>query len=365
MMYWKKKELMWAVEDIQVYRYMQMFKEANENRIRQKEKEDISLTELMENYMKDELYFEGMKNKTIRKRIKKTIPKCRFEDHRLWDPSMQEAEVFQDGQAKDSKEEKKAIWQETRDLLFGNGMLKEEEKEQILQTKLEKQKRTKVHGSTGLQLENEVELEEGNINSYQALLEEITSLSEQIHEEQEIDKILYQYGLELYGDVPLVEPEELNEKYCLHTLVIAVDTSGSCTPMAKKFLQELVAIFEEIKKIGKIEHICYLECDAEITKQKSFYEIDEFTAFGKKHSFHGGGGTDFTPVFEYTDDLVRAGEQVDALFYITDGDGEFPFYEEVPPYKVYFLLDQYEEEDIISLCRNEIPDWVECVNITE
>jgi predicted metal-dependent peptidase len=50
-------------------------------------------------------------------------------------------------------------------------------------------------------------------------------------------------------------------------------------------------------------------------------------------AFTGGGGTAFTPVFEW---IERRGLRPDALAYFTDARGEFP--RQAPPYPVLWLV---------------------------
>lgn len=362
--YWKQKKLAWIVEDIQVFRFLHLF-------FGFEKYWDEEIDALLEDFIGDELYFKGSKDKKLRKFIKKNRKIFWYEDHRLWDPVCQNStnkneelkeEVTQAEENK-TKENKKQIWQNARELLVESSGVKHSGSATALQMILNGRAGGKQPGQVGAEEENEVEFVNKNTNSYKALLEKITSLCERNQEEEEIDRVLYQYGLEMYGDVPLVEPEEINEKYCLHTVVVAVDTSGSCTDLACIFFREIVALFEEIKKIGKIEHLCYLECDYNITKQKDYYDLEEFVEFGKKHTFSGGGGTDFTPVFKHADHLMEQGEQVNALIYITDGWGEFPKYPEGPAYDTYLLLDATCEDDILHVKNNYVPAWAECLSI--
>ena len=188
-------------------------------------------------------------------------------------------------------------------------------------------------------------------------MQEILQICETVKEDDELDKALYQYGLEMYGDVPLVEPEEMSEKKMMRTLVLAVDTSGSCTEREVQFLREIINIFEEIKNIAQIEHLCYLECDTEIQCEKNYYDLDTFVNWGSSHVFTGGGGTSFVPVFKRADELEDKGEQIDALFYLTDACGDFP--EEEPNYPVYLLLDTEDEwEDCVY-----IPSWAKVIKL--
>lgn len=370
--YWRYKKLAWIVEDIQVFRYMRLFSEVER-------KWDEEVEQLVENCIGDELYFKGLKDKNMRNQLQEIRDYFYFEDHRLWDPEYKKYGESEEGEERDFQEQikeqldkKRELWEEARKRLGAEEKKDSSSRQEeppnmtganLLQGILEKGKQGKEPGTVGLNEGNEAVRRDVREKSYKALLDKITSLCERNQEEEEIDKVLYQYGLELYGDVPLVEPEEINEKYCFHTLVIAVDTSGSCDQWATEFFEEIVALFEDIKKVGKIEHLCYLECDTDIRMQEDYYDLEEFVEFGKTHTFYGGGGTCFTPVFEYADSLVSQGEQVDAVIYITDGYGTFPEYNPKPAYDVYLLLGVENEKDMEELVEEYLPNWAECVEI--
>ena len=350
---WKDRELSWAVQDRQVERCVKkMYPEENIFGFGRFEDPE---TKEWDSYICDELYYRGLKDKELRKKIIKSS--TTRDEHRYWctekiKAAIVDAEMLREHTANGEKED---IWQQSRDFLLGGPVSMDQVETQILKH-LDKEMHKKIYGNRGLEQENTVEYTKASTNSYRDLLDKIVKLSESIQEEQELDKVLYQYGLELYGDVPLVEPEEISEKYCLNTIVFAVDTSGSCTELAEQFLAEMVAVFEEIKRIGRVKHICYMECDCEITARKDYYDLEEFIDFGKSHTFQGGGGTSFVPVFEYADKLVKDGEKVDALIYITDAEGRFPDYKEKPDYDVYLLVG---ENDWIL----DVPKWAECIRI--
>ncbi len=338
---WKNKKLSWAVQDIQVDRCVRkMYQKIFDDDLEEQE---------WDSYICDELYYRGLKEKNIREGIYRRAKQVKYDDHIFW-----------------SKYKVKVdIWVMAKKLFFGGREVDSQNIEKEILIQLESEKGGKRYGHGSLEVENTVTYTKESSMSYRALLDRISKLSEVVKEEQELDKVLYQYGLELYGDVPLVEPEEISEKYCLHTIVVAVDTSGSCTGLASEFLREIVAVFEEIKRIGRVEHICYLECDTEITTQKDYYEVQDFIQFGRSHTFLGGGGTSFAPVFDYADKLIQDGEQVDALIYITDAAGTFPEYDDKPEYEVYLLLDVDEEDWFVAdnkeYWMSMIPEWAECI----
>lgn len=63
---------------------------------------------------------------------------------------------------------------------------------------------------------------------------------------ESFDYIMYHYGMEHYGDMPLIEPLEYKEVNRLEELVIALDTSGSCSrETVQQFLAETYSILSE------------------------------------------------------------------------------------------------------------------------
>ena len=182
-------------------------------------------------------------------------------------------------------------------------------------------------------------------------------------DEESIDKALYAWGFTAYGaDVAFIEPElESQVKHQMDTVILAIDTSGSCCgDTMKQFLAETRALFRNLSTY-QFHRFIVLQCDAEIVKEDVYQSAGDFPgeeAFGKGIDIYGCGGTDFVPVFQYADDLAKSGEKVNCLIYLSDGYGRFP--EEKPQgYETFFVLDRYlygaqdeYEED------SEIPGWV-------
>ena len=53
---------------------------------------------------------------------------------------------------------------------------------------------------------------------------------------------------------------------------------------------------------------------------------EEWEKYSRSIAFHGRGGTDFTPVFRYVEELRRKKElsNLRTMIYFTDGDGIYP-----------------------------------------
>lgn len=110
--------------------------------------------------------------------------------------------------------------------------------------------------------------------------------------------------------------------------VIAVDVSGS---ISDRELNECITEINAIK--GQLRAtVSVLAVDDKISKgyPKTFNAWEEIKLSGV---IHGGGGTDFTPVFDWMDAQDVA---ADILVYFTDGQGKFP--KHTPSYPVIWLI---------------------------
>lgn len=104
------------------------------------------------------------------------------------------------------------------------------------------------------------------------------------------------------------------------TIVVAGDTSGSIDyrpgSIGDKFLTEMAGILEAIRP----KRMVIMWCDAavgRVDEVEDACDIDHIRFLGAP----GGGGTSFVPVFE---EIKKMGLELDALVYLTDGDGTFP-----------------------------------------
>ena len=110
--------------------------------------------------------------------------------------------------------------------------------------------------------------------------------------------------------------------------IVALDTSPSTRSVLSRFVSELVAL---IKAFGKYD-LTIIECAASIS-QVWRVSSDEPNFDIEQHKFMGGGGTCFTPVFEYIHDHHLT---PNVLIYFTDGEGPTP--EIKPQYPVIWML---------------------------
>ncbi|MEW5782172.1 MAG: DUF2201 family putative metallopeptidase [Pseudomonadota bacterium] len=111
-------------------------------------------------------------------------------------------------------------------------------------------------------------------------------------------------------------------------LHVALDISGSVT---EKDLADFLAELNALKGALPVR-ITLHACDSALAEGGPWV-FEPWDELRLPRQFSGGGGTAFTPVFEW---IERAGQQPDALIYFTDADGEFP--RQAPNYPVLWLV---------------------------
>ena len=182
--------------------------------------------------------------------------------------------------------------------------------------------------------------EQGGEFDYRAYLSRFTFLREEVQLDLDsFDYAYYQLGLERYGSMPFVEPLEYTEVRRLEELVIAIDTSGSCSAeTVGKFLAETYKILASQENFFRKMKVYFLQCDCLIQDVTLISSREDWLDYAKKIRIQGRGGTDFTPVFDYVGKLRQSRELKDlkALLYFTDGDGTYPT--AAPDYETAFVL---------------------------
>ena len=175
---------------------------------------------------------------------------------------------------------------------------------------------------------------------YGKFLRQFMTSGEAIHiNDEEFDYVYYNYGLETYGNMPLVEPLEYKDVNRINEFVIALDTSASCKgKVVQDFLQKTVGIMRSEDSFFKKINVHIIQCDDQVRSDTKITCEEDFDDFLKNGKLTGFGSTDFRPVFEYVDKLRDDGElrHIKGLIYFTDGMGVYPT--EEPPFKTCFAL---------------------------
>ncbi len=171
------------------------------------------------------------------------------------------------------------------------------------------------------------------------------------------DIALYTYGLELYGDMPVIEPLEYSEQHTVREFAVAIDTSLSCSmEIIRDFLEKTYDILFATMNYGERKKMVIFQCDSEIQSETVISDRDELKEYMTGIRVHGRGGTDFRPVFRRIEELSKDKffTCLRGLLYFTDGDGVYP---ELPPkYKTAFVVPGYE-------CFARVPDWAMKVRV--
>ncbi len=172
------------------------------------------------------------------------------------------------------------------------------------------------------------------------------------------DYLPYLYSREHYEKLLLLEPLEYAEVNRLEELVIAIDTSGSCSgPVVRRFLEETYQIFSETENFFRRMQVAVIQCDSMIQDCTLIHCREEWDAYVKGLKIQGLGGTDFRPVFRLVEQMREKGQlrNLKGLLYFTDGDGIYP--SRKPPYETafVFLNDTYQKQTV--------PDWAVTLNL--
>ena len=175
----------------------------------------------------------------------------------------------------------------------------------------------------------------------------------------EFDPIYYTYGLEHYGNVPLIDSLERSNSLVIEDFIVAIDTSGSTMrgPVIG-FVQDVYRIMEQCR-ISERTNLHIIQCDDDIREDRVIRNRQDIRELLGGMIIKGGGRTDFRPVFRYVDELISEGriKKPKGLIYFTDGIGIYPVRK--PDYPVAFMFcdDRFLE--------HEVPVWAMKVTVRE
>ena len=178
--------------------------------------------------------------------------------------------------------------------------------------------------------------------------------------DEEFDQNYYTYGLELYGNIPLIEPLEYREQNKIRDFVIAIDTSGSVRgEIVQKFIQHTHDILARQENFAAKVNMYIIQCDDRIRDVACIEDKEGFDDYLKNMEIKGLGETDFRPVFAYVDELIKQKKLPDlrGLIYFTDGKGTFPA--EKPEYDTAFIIHDDGFSDVWT------PEWAMKLYIAE
>ncbi len=354
-----RRALVWKIMDMQVHKVMEGLDEIPDS-LRPENKIDLPG---VDDYG---LYFKACRSRKLRDKMRVIAGTISLDDHHVWPdvrkrPSGSEEESGEGGsELHDGRSFTEAVvmrWEEAQKLLVGKDRDPSKMADKLVKVLIPGKRKGMQYGrSAGNSMVNFHPEGRSHMN-YREGMREFLQLQEKAHETDTIDPILYEYGLELYGDMPLVEPSEISDERCLHSIVLAIDTSGSCVDAAGKFLAETNQLFEDVRNMGEMDTLHLLQCDTRIEDEQTFRGTQQLPKLSEQRMY-GWGGTSFVPVFQKAEEYRAKGEEISLLIYLTDGAGEFP--QKKPDYPVWFILPREEDFRLLQGARGQmVPNWVE------
>lgn len=106
----------------------------------------------------------------------------------------------------------------------------------------------------------------------------------------------YTYGLEMYGNMPLIEPLEYSEERKIADLVIVIDTSGSCEKeLVRVFLEETRGILEQDRLFFRSFCLHLIQCDNQIQQGRLYSQPGRIRKISGAPGDPGRGRDRFPP----------------------------------------------------------------------
>jgi len=199
----------------------------------------------------------------------------------------------------------------------------------------------------------QVQVENRERCDYKRFLRKFAVMKEELQTDHDsFDYIYYTYGLNMYGNMPLIEPLESKEVYRIEDFVLVIDTSMSCSgKLVRRFLEETYGVLSESESYFRKINVHIIQCDDQVRSDAVITDRRQMEDYMENFTIMGGGGTDFRPAFEYVDSLRKQGRftRLRGLLYFTDGKGIYPV--KMPPFDTAFVFIQDQYEDV------SVPPW--------
>lgn len=242
-----------------------------------------------------------------------------------------------------------SIWQRQQDPRMKQQMQNRwQDIREKMETEMETFSKEASEGSKSLL--DSVQVENRQRYDYKEFLRKFSVLKEEMKVDMDsFDYIFYNYGMSLYGNMPLIEPLETKEMQKVEDFVIVIDTSMSCKgELVRKFLQETYSVLSEKESFFRRINIHILQCDEKVQSDVTITSQEELKDYMEHLEIRGLGGTDFRPAFLYVDELLnrKVFGKLRGLIYFTDGYGTFPARMPVYDTAFVFLKEDYRDVDV-------------------
>lgn len=199
----------------------------------------------------------------------------------------------------------------------------------------------------------QLKIENREKHDYKDFLRKFAVMHEEVAVDPDsFDYTFYSYGLRMYGNMPLIEPQETKEVKKISEVAVVIDTSMSCSgELIQKFLEETYSVLSEKNSFFKKVNIHIIQCDEKVHCDQKITSTKDLKEYMGTMTLYGEGGTDYRPAFAYVDDLLEKGEfeELRGLIYFTDGYGIYPA--RMPAYKTAFVFMQQDYQDV------DVPPW--------
>lgn len=210
--------------------------------------------------------------------------------------------------------------------------------------------RDKEAGDGAEALQTQVRAANRSRRSYRDFLRRFCVLREEVRLDPDtFDLNFYTYGLSLYGNLPLIEPNETRESKKVEELALVVDTSYSTSgELVRAFLAETYALLKQRENFFHRMALHIIQADNAVQRDDLVTSEEELVRIMRSFELKGGGGTDFRPAFAYVTRLCeeKKFQNLRGLLYFTDGLGVYP--SKRPPYETAFLFlgDRFDDANV-------------------
>lgn len=116
---------------------------------------------------------------------------------------------------------------------------------------------------------------------YREFLRRFSVLKEEMQVDMDtFDYIYYHYGMEHYGNLPLIEPLETKETRKIEDFVIVVDTSMSCKgELIQKFLEETYSVLSGSESFFRKIQVHIIQCDDRVQEDVVIHNQEEMEQY--------------------------------------------------------------------------------------
>lgn len=305
----------------------------------------------------EKVYEYLLENQISGKKFMKINAEFLVDDHSFWyqerkNDQKQEEQEQQSREQNQDQEQREQDNNQSSNQSSSQGK-QEEWKKLANQLKTNMETFKKQVGKQAGTLVKALQVETREKQDFPSFLKRFATLQEEIQVDLDsFDYAFYYYGMELYGNMPLIEEVEYRENHKIQEFVIAIDTSGSCSgQLVKDFIKQTFSILKNTESFFQKICVHIIQCDACIQEDIEIVDQEKLDQYLENFEVKGHGGTDYRPVFQYVEQLKSEGKlkKLKGLLYFTDGYGIYP--EKRTSYDTVFVFPDNFYYD------QEVPPW--------